>query len=88
MVIVIRKKLFKLTEVENKENEGDTAPKDKKSMINEILKVPEVKEKKQNGRGTDGCRGLPHGVSDEWFQVILKVKEDKKKKEERRETQT
>ena len=46
MVIVIGKKRFKLTEVEDEDNEGDAAPKDKKSMINEILKLPEVKEKK------------------------------------------
>ena len=45
IVIVIRKKIFKLTEVEDEDYKGDAAPKDKKSMINEILKLPEVKEK-------------------------------------------
>ena len=81
MVIVIGKKRFKLTEVEDEDNAGDTALKDKKSMIDEILKLPEVKEKKWMG-GVQ-MQGLPCCVSDEWFRVILKVKEDKKKEEEK-----
>ena len=65
MVIIIGKKGFELTEVEDEDNKGDTAPKDKKSMIDEILKLPEVKEKKQMGGAW--MRGLPRCVSDEWF---------------------
>ena len=80
MVIVIGKKRFKLTEVEDEDNKGDTALKYKKSMINEILKLPEVKEKKWMGGAQ--MQGLPPCVSNEQFWVILKAKEDKKKKEE------
>ena len=80
MVIVIGKKRFKLTEVEDEDNKGDAAPKDKKSMIDEILKLPGVKEKKQMGGAW--MQGLPCCVSDEQFRAILKEKEDKKKEEE------
>ena len=65
MVIVIGKKRLKLTEVEDEDNKEDAAPKDKKSMIDEILKLPEVKEKKQMGGAR--MQGLPYCVSDEQF---------------------
>ena len=65
MVIIIGKKRFKLIEVEDEDNKGDAALKDKKSVIDEILKVLEVKEKKQ--MGGVWMQGLPHCVSDEQF---------------------
>ena len=37
MVIIIREIRFKLKDVEDEDNAGDAAPKDKKSMINEIF---------------------------------------------------
>ena len=78
--MLLGRKDFKLTEVEDEDNKGDAAPKDKKSRIDEILKLPEVKEKRMGGAW---MQGLPHCVSDEWFWAILKEKEDKKKEEEK-----
>ena len=50
MVIVIGKKRYKLSEVDdNDENKEQAAAAERKTMINDILKVPEVNRKK-NGR--------------------------------------